>query len=360
MCTEKCPKVKVLEELKERQEKEEADRKEKEERQAKENDQREAEEKMMTPFVTKANFVKGELKKIVLSNITEVAENIRAVTGLPRFVIGGSYASLKIFDACAELQENKTDFAVEVVPLVSNDIDVFHGDFTDDSSKDLFVDKCSIQKFNVDGVELEVNTIKCNNLSPETFLANNGVNITASCIDIDFESGNMTASIFASSCFWTFLFQDHFERKVQAVNTINGDVCGANTCVRIAYKAFQMEEFEIQFTLGNIDFTQGTIAVSGKDKFDQMKNWSSSSFHEYQCNKVENHFVIAKQHKKVNCASEGCDKWANKNCGHEMCKKCCMKLQRKSMKSSACSAAAHRLPKTGLDVTDGDNAVTGE
>ena len=189
--TEQCPKVKVLEELKARQEKEEADRKEKAERQAEENAKREAEEEMMAPFVTKANIVKGELEKIVSNNISEVAEKIRAATGLQRFVIGGSYASLKISDACAELQDSKTDFAVEVVPLVSNDIDVFHGDFTDDSSKDLFVDKCSIQKFNVDGVELEVNTVKCNDLSPETFLANNDVNITASCIHIDFESGSI-------------------------------------------------------------------------------------------------------------------------------------------------------------------------
>ena len=69
--------------------------------------------------------------------------------------------------------------------------------------------------------------------------------------------------------------------RLQAVNTINGNnVYGANTCVRIAYNAFQMEEFDIQFTLGNIDFTQGTAAVSDKDKFDQTKNRPSSPFHE--------------------------------------------------------------------------------
>ena len=70
----------------------------------------------------------------------------------------------------------------------------------------------------------------------------------------------MTASIFASPCFWIFLFQDHLERTV---NRINGDVYGANTCARIAYKAFQMTEFDIQLTLENIDFTQGTVAVFG-------------------------------------------------------------------------------------------------
>ena len=95
-------------------------------------------------------------------------------------------------------------------------------------------------------------------------------------------------------------------------------------------------------------------------KSDLTKNWPNSPFHEYQCNKVGNHFVIEKKHMKVNCASEGCNRWTNKNCGHKMCKKCCMELQWKSMKSSACSTADRRLPTTGLDVTDGDNAVTGE
>ena len=47
-------------------------------------------------------------------------------------------------------------------------------------------------------------------------------------------------------------------------DTINSDAYGANTCVRIAYKAFQMEECDIPYSLGNIDFTSGIIAVSGK------------------------------------------------------------------------------------------------
>ena len=49
------------------------------------------------------------------------------------------------------------------------------------------------------------------------------------------------------------------------------DEYGVNTCVRIAYKAFQMEEYDVSFSLGNISFTKGTIAASGKEKFDQMK-----------------------------------------------------------------------------------------
>ena len=66
------------------------------------------------------------------------------------------------------------------------------------------------------------------------------------------------------------------------LNTLNSAEYQANTCVRIAYKVFEMDESEIPFSLGSIDFTQGTIAVSGKEKFDQLKDWPNSPFHEYQ------------------------------------------------------------------------------
>ena len=122
-----------------------------------------------------------------------------------------------------------------------------------------------------------------------------------------------------------------------------------------------MEEFEVPYTFGTIDVTHGTIAVSGKEKFDQMKDWVDSPFHEYQCNKEGGHFIIAKKHKKVNCAAKDCNKWANKNCGHGMCKKCCVELQQKSNKKSACTLLKqHRLPKRGESATDSDTGATGE
>ena len=57
------------------------------------------------------------------------------------------------------------------------------------------------------------------------------------------------------------------------MNTINTDEYEANTCIRIAYKAFKMEEYLMEFSIYNIDPTKGTIAASGKEKFDQMKDW---------------------------------------------------------------------------------------
>ena len=115
------------------------------------------------------------------------------------------------------------DGDMEVVPLVSNEIDVFNEEFTGDKTKHLFVDKCSIKKFSIKGVAAEVNTIECRNLSPVAFLENNDINITASCILVEFSSGEMKASIYASPFFWTFLFQDHAGRKILPVNTINTD-----------------------------------------------------------------------------------------------------------------------------------------
>ena len=95
-----------------------------------------------------------------------------------------------------------------------------------------------MKKFSIEGVTTEVNTIECQKLSPETFLAKNDINITASCILVDFLSGEMKASLFALPCFWTFLFQDNADRKIQPVNIINTEEYKANTCINIAYKTF--------------------------------------------------------------------------------------------------------------------------
>ena len=225
--------------------------------------------------------------------------------------------------------------AAELVPLVSNGIDVFYGAFTSDDNNTnlLFVDKCSIEKGSVEGVPFEVNTIKCHNSSPETFLVNNDMNLTASCILVDFATGETKASIFTSPFFWTFLFQDQLDRNIQPVNTIVK--YEANTCTGIAYKAFQLEEHLVEFSTANIDPTKGTIATSGKEKLDRMKVWPENPFYEYQCNKQSSHFVISKKHKNVTCAAAGCDSWSNTKCGHNICKKCCVKIQTKGCKLPA-------------------------
>ena len=52
------------------------------------------------------------------------------------------------------------------------------------------------------------------------------------------------------------------------------------------------------------------------------------------------------KHTKLNCVAAGCNSWANKNCGHNMCKKCCINLQAESSKISTCKIKEHWLTKT--------------
>ena len=50
------------------------------------------------------------------------------------------------------------------------------------------------------------------------------------------------------------LSQDQLERKIEWFGTINTDGYGANTCVCIAYKVFQIEVHDIPFDLSGISF----------------------------------------------------------------------------------------------------------
>ena len=55
-------------------------------------------------------------------------------------MIGGSYASLRVSDDYAEFENIEVDAALGIVTLVSNDIDVFYGEFTGDEAIFLVVD----------------------------------------------------------------------------------------------------------------------------------------------------------------------------------------------------------------------------
>ena len=115
----------------------------------------------MAPFVTKATRLISILEERVCESIAEETGKIHASTGIERFVIGELHASLRVTDAYDELDGIEDDGDLEVVPLVSNEIDVFHGEFTRDKTKHLFVDKCRIKKFSIKGVAAEVKIIEC-------------------------------------------------------------------------------------------------------------------------------------------------------------------------------------------------------
>lgn len=101
---------------------------------------------------------------------------------------------------------------------------------------------------------------------------------------------------------------------------LDADKYGATTCVRMAYKSFQLG---FKHSFGDIDPTRGTLAKSQKEKIDKMKDWTDNPFDEYQCSKCQNHFVLKKKSEKIRC--NACEKsWANAQCSYQMCKKCCV------------------------------------
>ena len=81
----------------------------------------------MVPFFTKSTRIIRRLEERVCASIAEETGKNHASTGITRFMIGGSHASFRVTDDYSELEGIEDDGDMEVVPLVFNDIDVFHG-----------------------------------------------------------------------------------------------------------------------------------------------------------------------------------------------------------------------------------------
>ena len=93
----------------------------------------------------------------------------------------------------------------------------------------------------------------------------------------------------------------------------------------IALHSFSPFCMGFQFSFEGIDPMQGTVAASQKRKFDEMKGWVDSPFHNYVCNKSGNHFVLATKYRKVKCVN--ClARFANARCANKMCKQCCISV----------------------------------
>ena len=239
---------------------------------------------------------------------------------------------------------------------------MYYGTFTTDHNRKLSVDMNRIEYKAVDGMEWEVNTVYCNHLSEETFLANNDTNITASCLRVNVYNDSLF-TIHASPCFWAFLFQKQNERKIQPADTIRTTKYEVTHAIRIAYKAFQMQQFS--YSLCGIDLARGTIAKSQKEKIDKMNAWHDSPFLEYRCKEDRSHFVLVKKHDKLICASQNCLGRANRTCTHKMCKKHCIEHVRCG--NNKCKLKEHAVPQSepaenttasSDNTSEGDNADT--
>ena len=94
--------------------------------------------------------------------------------------------------------------------------------------KTLIVDfEGGIEKSEVIGLLLELNTVKCANLSATGFLSNNDFNTTASCSEMDFSTDSLF-TIRASLCLWHYMF-DKTEKKSNSDDTFDLECYGTTT-----------------------------------------------------------------------------------------------------------------------------------
>ena len=96
---------------------------------------------------------------------------------------------------------------------------VNEGDMT--SSEKLRVDMNAIEykKAVAEGLGLEVNTVRCCNLSAKNFLKNNDINVTASCLHVDFSKDELF-ELHVAPQFWIFLFDPNVNRKVSPISRL--------------------------------------------------------------------------------------------------------------------------------------------
>eukprot|EP00986_Skeletonema_menzelii_P014343 scaffold9453_cov75-Skeletonema_menzelii.AAC.1 len=269
-------------------------------------------------FVDKADGLMPQLLSKVNELVSETLQKIHEEKGHERFIIGGSWAAAIIAKSLDDICADDDNF--DACSLTANDIDVYFGDFTEDFDSKLIVDLNCIRYTKVDSITLEVNTIKCSNLSPQAMLANNDINVTACCFHVDFSKDELV-SIHASPCFWEFLFQNKTKRTIRVVKPYDTLEYGATTLVRLAYKAFDLD---FPFTFGDLtpDDVGGTIAESQKVKIDQMERWHNNPFITYACKKEKTYYKLVKKHSQEKCV-KCLTKNRNKKCNANMCKPCC-------------------------------------
>ena len=128
--------------------------------------------------------------------------------------------------------------------MVANDIDVHHGQFEDGK---LIVFRNYIDYIDdVNGLDVPINTVKCSNISAESFLTDDNLNATVSCLHVKSIAEDSTGgkqvkfTIHVRPWLRQLLLRSISKKRIEVVNP-----CGLNnpttTCVRDAYKSMQMK-----------------------------------------------------------------------------------------------------------------------
>jgi hypothetical protein len=132
-------------------------------------------------------------------------------------------------------------------------------------------------------------------------------------------------TIKASPRFWEFVFSVKEERTIKVVDSFDYSRYGATTCVRLAFKAFEMQQFK--FDMGELSPSNGTLAVSQKSKLDKMSKWEENPLKDFDCKKKRKqncYYLVGKEQNVDSCVDcHSCR--VSKKCSTSRCKKCCVK-----------------------------------
>jgi hypothetical protein len=205
-------------------------------------------------------------------------------------------------------------------------------------------------------VKQELNLVKCYSYSAAGFLDNNDINVTATCFEVDLP--NDIFRVHVSPYFWEFAFSKAADRTIRVVDSYNLSKYTSTTCIRLAFKAFEMDQFKLD--MEGLDPTNGTFANSQKEKLDQMKSWEKSPFHTFDCKKKKNKncFMFVSKHDKVACTA--CKKGrVNKTCSNSMCKKCCVNHALNNSTKCKCKEHYKAMQKEQQKLVDAELLVDG-
>ena len=111
------------------------------------------------------------------------------------YICAGSYPAHMFAKVWNELPEVDTN-----IQLISNDIDIYYGTF--DAGK---VDRIDCTYAQIQGIDKEVNLLKCSNLNLESMMSNCDINAVAICVKVVVEKSVVTATDWiVSPEFWHF------------------------------------------------------------------------------------------------------------------------------------------------------------
>jgi hypothetical protein len=217
-------------------------------------------------------------------------------------------------------------FHLHLLLLKANDIDVYHGQYSDGS---LVISKSdgAVARVDVEGIDEEVNTVHCLKFSGLAFLDNNDINATAVCIEAT--RGGFEFNMHPT--YWEFLLS--FPNRALKLSQ-NG--VRARTLVRLAFKSFELNiPFDNKDPSGvPIDAQSEPVYKSHVDKIDKMKDWKDSPFCRMTVEQKSNGFMLKLLAMKVDC--EKCTTGhANKQCKKLLCKKCCLDTDETTTKCAA-------------------------